>query len=300
MAVEFLVITLHIVFSLFYFVRIYSAKSFLRKEQIVLIFFIPVFGPLVATTIEILNITNKQGVKPIDLEPLNLDSEILWNSLKISHENADIVPLEEAILINDFKVRRRSMLETLYSNPLKYLDILNVAKYNEDIETSHYATTTISKAQKDFHLSIQKLEVALEMDPNNQALLDNYIEALENYIKSNLLEGHLLRNLQIVYSKALDKKLELTANDMNTLIKKARNSINLAEYNLAFDASDLLISTWPENENSWIESVRVCVDSKDSLRLEEITLKMKKQKINWTKEGKESVKIWLEGFLNET
>ena len=186
------------------------------------------------------------------------------------------------------------MLETLYTDPLKYLDVLNIAKYNDDIETSHYATTTLSKAQKDFHLSIQKLEVALEAEPDNQSLLDKYLETLENYIKSKLLEEHLLRNLQIVYAKALDKKLEHSTNDLNTLIKKTRNSIDLAEYNLAFEVSDLLISTWPENENSWIESVRACIDSKDSSRLEEIILKMKKQKINWTKEGRESVKVWLE------
>lgn len=288
------ILVAHILFTISYSVFIYSGKSHLRKEQIFLIFFVPIFGPIAAYVIETLNTLNKQGVKPINLEPLTLGDDILWVTLKSFHENADIVPLEEAILINDVKVRRRFMLETLYTDPLKYLDVLNIAKYNDDIETSHYATTTIAKAQKDFQLSIQKLAVAVESDPSNQALLDEYIETLEKYIESGLLEEHLLRNLRIVYSKILDMKIETARTDKNVIIKKLRNSIDLAEYNTAFELSDYLIATWPESDDSWVESIRACVNSFDEVRLQEIVSKMRDQKIIWTDSRKESVKVWLE------
>jgi hypothetical protein len=146
------------------------------------------------------------------------------------------------------------------------------------------------------------MEVALENEPGNQSLLDKYIETLENYIKSNLLEEHLLRNLRIVYSKAIDKKIEghYPINDVNTLVKKIRNSVSLGEYDLAFQVSDLLIKNCPEHEASWIESIRACVESKDNIRLKEVATKMQKQKINWTKEGKESVRLWIMEFANET
>jgi hypothetical protein len=186
------------------------------------------------------------------------------------------------------------MLETLYSDPLKYLDILNIAKYNDDVETSHYATTTISKAQKDFQLSIQKLAVAVENNPEAIDLLNEYIETLDKYIESGLLEEHLLKNLRIVYSKALDKKLENAKNDRNTLIKKLRNCIKLNEYNSAFEIGDYLIANWLLDERSWIESIRVCVDGQDGNKLQEILSKMQNQKINWTKDGKTQVKVWLE------
>ncbi|HNO70706.1 MAG TPA: hypothetical protein PKO16_02920, partial [Bacteroidia bacterium] len=271
-----------------------SGGSNLRKEQILLIFFLPIFGPLVAIAIEQMNFFKKQGTKPIDLDPLDQENEILWVTLKSFHENSDIVPLEEAILINDVKVRRRLMLETLYTDPLKYLDILNIAKYNDDIETSHYATTTIAKAQKDFQLSIQKLEVAVENDPDNVSLLEEYINAIEKYIQSGLLEEHLLRNLRIVYSKALDAKIRRSGDELTTYIRKIGNCVQLGEFNTAFEISDIMILNWPDNENTWIEAIRVCTESKDGFRLREITLKMKEQKIAWTKNGRERVKIWLE------
>jgi hypothetical protein len=291
---EMLIVIVHILFTLAYSVFIFSGKSHLRKEQIILIFCVPVFGPLTALVMEMVNILNIQGTRPVELEPLSLGDDILWVTLKSFHEKGDIVPLEEAILINDVKVRRRSMLETLYTDPLKYLDILNIAKYNDDVETSHYATTTIAKAQKDFQLSIQKLAVAVENNPDDRELLDQYIETLDKYIESGLLEEHLLRNLRIVYSKALDKKLGHVKNDKDTLVKKLRNCIELSEYNSAYEIGDFLIANYQGDEHSWIESIRACVDGQDGDKLQEIVSKMRLQKINWTRDGKENVKVWLE------
>jgi hypothetical protein len=292
---ELFIVMAHILLTIAYSLFIYSGRSHLRKEQILLIFFVPLFGPLTAIVIETLNILNIQGTRPVELEPLSLGDDILWVTLKSFHEKGDIVPLEEAILINDVQVRRRSMLETLYTDPLKYLDILNIAKYNDDVETSHYATTTIAKAQKDFHLSIQKLAVAVENNPNDSDLLDEYIETLDKYIESGLLEEHLLRNLRIVYSKVLDKKLEHTKNDKDTMVKKLRNCIKLNEYNLAFEIGEYLLVNFKDDEQSWIESIHACVEGQDGNRLQELVSKMRNQKINWTRDGRERVNVWLEG-----
>jgi hypothetical protein len=295
---ELLIVIVHILFTLVYSVFIFSGRSHLRKEQIIPIFFVPVFGPITAFVIEMLNNLNIQGTRPIELESLSLGEDILWVTLKSFHEKGDIVPLEEAILINDVKVRRRSMLETLYTDPLKYLDILNIAKYNDDIETSHYATTTIAKAQKDFQLSIQKLAVAVGNNPDDRDLLDKYIETLDKYIESGLLEEHLLRNLRIVYSKVLDKKLEISKNDKDAMIKKLRNCIKLNDYNSAFEIGDYLIENWKEDEDSWIESLRACVDGQDGNRLRGMLTEMNSQKISWTRDGKEKIKVWLEKIIS--
>lgn len=294
-----LIIITHLLLTGIFVYYIYSGKTHLRIEQVLFILFIPIFGPMAAFVIEQMNVLKIQGATPISLEPLGLENDILWATLKSFHENSNIVPLEEAILINDVKVRRRIMLETLYSDPRKYLDILNIAKYNDDIETSHYATTTIAKTQKDFQLSIQRLGVAVENNPGDESVLDEYLDVVEEYIESGLLEEHLVRNLRIVYSNALDVKLERSKGVIETYIKKARNCTKLGEYDLAIKLSDFIISSWPNNENSWIESIRICVESGDGNRLREILSKIKGQKIYWTKEGKESVNVWIKEFSYE-
>jgi hypothetical protein len=248
-----------------------------------------------AFVIEGLRLSGEQGKIKLDLEPPNLDEDILWTSLKSHHEKGNIVPLEEAILIDDVKMRRKFMLETLYEDPLKYLDILMLAKNNEDVETSHYATTTISHAQRAFQVSIQELAIAVDRNPDDIVLLDQYIETLGKYIESGLLEEHLLTNLRFVYNKILDEKLNRIKNDRMALIRKLRNSIALKEWFSAYETSNLLKAYWPEDEQTWIEAMRICVEGKDSNRLHEITGEILNAKIEWTKQGKEQISYWQRG-----
>jgi len=283
----------HIVLSAICIYFILSGKVFLRREYIIPVLLLPIFGALLVLVVERMNVSGRQGTKPLDIEPES-EEDILWKALKSYHEKGNIVPLEEAILINDVRTRRKYMLETLYDNPMKYLDILMLAKNNEDVETSHYATTTISQAQRGFQIAIQELSVLAEASPDDMVLFDKYIDMLGNYIESGLLEEHLLKNLRIVYQEVLDKKLAKVANDKAALVRKLRNSLELKEYGNAFRASDLLKEFWPEDEQTWVEAVRVCVDGRDNKRLREILQEMQRNNIIWTKQGKEQIAPWLE------
>ena len=290
---ELIFIFLHLLFSLVFTIFILSGKSHLRKEHIIFLCLLPIFGIFAALIIELMNISGEQGKISVDLEPVNLGDDILWKTLKSFHEKGDLVPLEEAILINETKIRRRFMLEILYSDPYKYLDVLNIAKFNDDVEISHYATTTISKAQKDFQLSVQKLAVEVEHHPENVTVLDSYIEILEKYIKSGLLDEHLLKNLRLVYLTILDKKLHKIVNDKRTLIEKLRNNIELKDYDVAFETSDFLKKIFPEDEETWIEALRVCVEGNDADRLRETIDEIRRSDIAWTRQGRDQINPWL-------
>jgi hypothetical protein len=291
-----ILILLHIILSAISIFFILSGKASLRKELIIPVIFLPIFGPLMALVVGLLNISGEQGKKDLELEPLTPDEDILWKTLKSYHEKGNIVPLEEAILIDDVRTRRKFMLETLYEDPLKYLDILMLAKNNEDVETSHYATTTISHAQRSFQVAVQKLAIAVESNPSDMVFLDKYIETLEKYMESGLLEEHLLKNMRIVYKKVLDKKLDIVKNDKQALIRKLRNTIELNEYPTAFVTSDLLKKYWPGDEQTWIEAVHVCVEGKDFNKLCETLEEIQHKKIIWTEKGKEQITPWLKGI----
>ena len=288
-------IVIHVLLSVICVFIILSGKTSLRKEQIIPMLLLPLFGPFMVLVIELLNVLGEQGNRPIDLEHLDTSKDILWKALKSYHEKGDIVPLEEAILINDVKTRRKFMLETLYDDPMKYWDVIMLAKNNPDVETSHYATTTIAHVQKRFQVSIQELAVAVEKNPDDVELLNRYLETMKKYLESGLLEEHLLRNLRIVYDKNLDKKLIKVATDKFALVEKIRNSIELRDYTTAYEISGLLVNYWPEDEQSWIEAVRVCIVAEDNKILKKRLLEMQTRKINWTQAGKEQMAPWLQG-----
>lgn len=291
-----ILLLLHAILALLCLCLIFLRKSSLRKEHIIPIIVLPLAGPMMALAVDFLHRSDKQGKTPLPIDLVTPEHDILWKSLKSYHENGDIIPLEEAILIDEVKIRRKLMLQTLYEDPLKYLDILMLAKDNEDVETAHYATTTISHTQRAFQLATQKLAAAVKAQPDDLELLDEYIEALGKYIGSGLLEEHLLRNLRLVYKEALDRRLTKVKNDKSALIRKLRNSIDLGDYTSALSASDALKQHWPEDEQTWIESLRVCVEGEDHLRLYETVEEIRKNNINWTEHGKEQVSTWVEGM----
>jgi hypothetical protein len=290
---ETLALLVHIGLILVCAIFIFFGKLHLRKEHLIPLCLIPVFGPLVALVIEFMIRSGRQGTRSLDLADWVLEDDILWAGLRSFHEKGDLVPLEEAILIDEVKVRRRSMLETLYADPFKYLDVLSVAKYNDDIETSHYATTTISKAQKDFQLSVQKYAAEVERYPDDPEVLDVYIEILRKYIQSGLLEENLLRNLRLVYSKMLDRKLVMVEADKKALTEKLRNAVEVQDYAGALDTSHLLRKYWPEDEQTWIEALRVCVEAKDCVELQKTIEEIQRTKIVWTEQGREQVSPWM-------
>ena len=189
---EMLLITLHLVITILVSAYILIGKSHLRREHILIILTIPIVGLLYALVVQWLNTIGKQGDKNVDMLPLDIE-DILWKSLKSTTEDGNLVPLEEAMLINDFGTRRRIMLDALYDDPMKYLDVLLLARNNDDIDTTHYATTMIAHAQKQFQLLLQEIAVRVENEPENVILLDKYIDTIEKYIQSDLLDEHLER-----------------------------------------------------------------------------------------------------------
>ena len=147
-----IILVIHIVLCLIYLIFSLTRETTLRKENIIPILLIPLFAPLTAIILEWLQFSGHQGEKldEILLEPL--EDDILWKTVKNHHEVGNIVPLEEALIINENNTKRRMMLDALYDDPLKYLDVLLVASHNEDVETAHYATTTLSHSQKKFQI----------------------------------------------------------------------------------------------------------------------------------------------------
>jgi len=289
---EVFIIVIHLVVAILVSVYVFFGKSHLRKEHIIIILVVPIVGLIYALTVQLLNTMGKQGDKNVDMLPLAFD-DILWKSLKSTTEDGNLVPLEEAMLIDDFGTRRRIMLDALYDDPMKYLDVLLIARHNDDIDTTHYATTMISHAQKQFQLSLQKFAAAIENEPENSLLLDKYIDTLEKYIQSDLLDEHLLRNQRIAYAKLLDRKLANQPEDQQTLIKKLRNLIELNDYFSAFEVSQFLKQKWPDDERIWIEALRVCVEGKDQKKLEETITEINSANITWTRQGKQEVTPWL-------
>ena len=105
--------------------------------------------------------------------------------------------------------------------------------------------------------------------------------------------------MRIIYSKMLDRKLIAIKDDKNALIHKLRNAVELKDFTSAFNTSHLLKRYWPKDEQTWIEVTRVCVEGKDSIRLQKTIDEIQHANIVWTEEGREQVSPWIKMATNE-
>jgi hypothetical protein len=272
-----------------------SSRFRQRKEYWAPILLVPIFGPLMAWTIELLFKVSKPGTKPIELESLKIGNDIFWSKFVQTQEPEDVIPLEEAILLDDIKVRRKAVLSTFREDSFRYLDILLLARHNEDVDTTHYATIQISKIQRQFQLNLQKYSRACQESPTDGALLDEYIALLEKYIESALPEQNILKHQREVFAGLLNKKLALDPLDKATHIRKLRNCINLKEdYEQALEIIGLLKQYWPEDEQVWIEALRACIEWKDQQRCLETIQEIQRTRIKWTRRGRQQVQPWVQ------
>jgi len=288
-------IILHFISCLLLFTFLFSGKMPVSAAQILPTLLIPVFGPIATLTASIAEKFSIHKPDAIASEFQGSIEDPYWITLRAPKKDEEVVPLEEALIINDRGTRKGLVFDTLLEDPLDNIDILLLARENNDADTAHYANTTISKIQRDFQLQIQKLAVEIENSPDNIELLDRYIHTLDRFINSGLSEAYLLRKQRIILSDLLDRRLQRTDPDRLFLDLKIQNCIALGEINEASRINNLRIEKWPRDEKSWLNELQISVASRDAMRLKQVITHAESADINWTENGREKIAFWREG-----
>ncbi|MGN0996295.1 MAG: hypothetical protein ACI4PG_05270 [Candidatus Ventricola sp.] len=204
---------------------------------------------------------------------------------------SDIVPLEEAFLINTPQKRRELMLNLLRSDPRKYLDLLLLARFNEDTETAHYATATLTEIQRQIQLELQQAQMEVVRRPNDTMAHSTYVHLLKDYVDSGLLEGHLLLRQRMVLEQAMAAFPEggLTPELMNIRVS---NLLELQQPAEARGCAQKMISLWPQDETGWLALLHVCVETRDRAGLQALMARASGQDVEWTRSGLERMQYF--------
>ncbi|NLI22767.1 MAG: hypothetical protein GX418_14625 [Clostridiales bacterium] len=256
-------------------------KRFFLISHALWILLIPVFGPIAAYAL-----VRAYGRTPPDAgwftqqEDKHRLNIVARNSIDLT------VPLEEALLINDPQKRRNIMMNILRSDPMRYLDLLLIARFNDDTETAHYATASIMELQRHFQLELQQLQLELEKRPKEMAAHRRYVEHLSRYCESGLLEGQLLRRQQLLLEQALRNALSIET-DAALLRIKVSNCLALRQAEEAKNAAHMLIRLQPMEEGPWLEAMRVYAETHDQEGMRALLKRMEAEQIDFTGAGRE-------------
>ena len=112
------------------------------------------------------------------------------------------------------------------------MDLLYLARLNEDSEIVHYATTFISEISSQYDEKLSAFEKRFEKGEEDLDLLTEYCDFMEDYLSKELLSKQMEGLLRKEYEERLLQKLShgTTATD---LVRVIHNELALGFYDLA-------------------------------------------------------------------
>lgn len=181
---------LHLTVCILIWAGIRSGMLKVKKYLIIPVIFVPVWGALSMLILHLQVFSKAENSRKIGIEKLQVNEEIYKNNFRLREENDhDIVPLEEALLINDPEKRRKLIMDILNDDPSKYIELLEKARMNEDVEVVHYAITAMVELSKDYDSKLQTFERTYAAAPEDPVVLDEYCDFMEEYLQQGLLEN---------------------------------------------------------------------------------------------------------------
>lgn len=254
---------------------------------------VPLWGPLLLVLCargEAFGDALKDGT----LESLRLNDEIRRGmQAQVREGDAGVVPLEEALIVNDPSDRRRLMLSMLTEEPDAYLAQLQAAKLNDDVEVAHYAATAVAQISKESDLELQQLERAFKTDPSTENL-DAYCDYLGTYLDSGLAEGRVEQIQRQQYARLLARRCE--REDGAVLrIRYATALADAGELDEAEAVITQLVAEVPDEQEAWMLCLRLAVMRRDGEAAQQVIDAIDNQHVYLSAENREKLAFWRDG-----
>lgn len=228
------------------------------------------------------------------LESLLLNDEIRRGTqVQVREGDAGVVPLEEALIVNDPSDRRRLMLSMLTDDPDAYLAQLQVAKLNDDVEVAHYAATAVAQISKESDLKLQQLERAFKTDPSAQNL-DAYCDYLGEYLASGLAEGRVAQIQRQQYARLLARRCE-REDGAALRIRYATALADAGELDEAEAVITQLVAEVPDDQEAWMLCLRLAVMRRDGEAVQQVIDAIDNQHVYLSAENREKLAFWRDG-----
>lgn len=228
------------------------------------------------------------------LESLRLNDEIRRGmQVQVREGDAGVVPLEEALIVNDPSDRRRLMLSMLTEEPDAYLAQLQAAKLNDDVEVAHYAATAVAQISKESDLKLQQLERAFKTDPSAQNL-DAYCDYLGEYLASGLAEGRVEQIQRQQYARLLARRCE-REDGAALRIRYATALADADELDEAEAVIMQLVAEVPDEQEAWMLCLRLAVMRCDGEAVQQVIDAIDNQHVYLSAENREKLAFWRDG-----
>lgn len=265
-----------------------------RGHMLAVIVLVPLWGPLLVLLLCARSRAFCDASCASTLESLRLNDEMRRGVLVQGRDtDAGVVPLEEALIVNDAGDRRRLMLSMLTEDPGAYLAQLQAAKLNDDVEVAHYAATAVAQISKESDLKLQQLEHAFKTDPSAHNL-NEYCDFLGEYLDSGLAEGRVAQIQRQQYARLLARRFE-REDTVELRIRYASALADIDQIDEAQAVTNQLVLDVPEEQEVWMLCLRLAVMRRDGDEVHRVIDAIDKQHVYLSAANREELAFWRNG-----
>lgn len=274
-----------------------------RKEDgfpVIIILLLPAGGILLWLAKRLVILFHKENSRQPDIDKLKVtDARYRRLAIDTGSNNDNMMPLEDALAIDDTHLRRSLMLDILHKNPEEYLKMLEKASAGDDVEITHYATTTLLEIQSQYEGRIRQYMYEMEQSPGNIMLKREYKECLSAYINSGLIDGTVLKVQQESLLELMAELTECHKPDREDAYLYITTALDLKRYE---EAEKMLLRMYRycDDDELWYRlAVRYYWEQGNRDEIHRIVDEVIKKEIYLTKEGKKWLAFWSKGQINE-
>lgn len=169
-------------------------------------------------------------------------------------DEINLIPMEEAIMINDKENLRNLLLTVLRGDVKKSINAVTKALNSSDSEASHYAASAIMDIMNEFQKTLQKFYAQMDAEPDDTEVMVLYI----NYLSEMLGAGFLSEPEEKTYIYSLQKVCERLFHADQTQLKPMHYTalISLLTKINDLQSSELWIQRFTTNYPDHIEMYR--------------------------------------------
>lgn len=116
----------------------------------------------------------------------------------------DIIPLEEAVLVNEKKDLRLVMMNVLKEDIQNSLASITLALESEDSEASHYAAAVLSDELNKFRFQVHKLWKQIQEEPGQTEYEEMLLDYMDGILKQHVFSTYEQRKFVDILEEAAE------------------------------------------------------------------------------------------------
>jgi hypothetical protein len=238
--------------------------------------------------------------KKVDLDAVSFSHEKKRFIFAPSQEEADLVPIEESLLVAPIQDRRRAFLNSIRLNTNKDASLYALGLENDDSETSHYSASIVMEANSSFLEAIQDFSVQYAQNPADADIALPYAAEVKEYLDSGIPRGIEITRYQNLYAAIMDGLRERQPDLLQP--EHYANTVAFllphSEFPRALDWAKASIERFPDLETAHLSLLRVYYTMGDWEAMREAMHHMNSSFVALSQAGMDLIRFFTEGIAD--